>query len=89
MKSFTLVFFCSVCLNRTWHKLQKVMRNWLQTTGSDEDAEERENIIQELNQVLGFLSVLAFDVNFFLGPRLFEENCLFKKRVHKSSPFQN
>lgn len=36
---------------QTWRKLQKLMRNWLQTTGSDADAEERESIIQELNEL--------------------------------------
>lgn len=41
----------SLFTNRTWRKLQKVMRNWLQTTGSDADTEERESIIQELNEV--------------------------------------
>lgn len=47
-----LVKDLSLFTNRTWRKLQRVMRNWLQTTGSDADTEERESIIQELNEVL-------------------------------------
>ncbi|XP_062853973.1 protein SFI1 homolog [Trichomycterus rosablanca] len=44
---------------QTWRKLQKVMRNWLQTTGSDGDTEERENIIQELNELEIRISALS------------------------------
>ncbi|XP_053353540.1 protein SFI1 homolog isoform X2 [Clarias gariepinus] len=36
---------------QTWRKLQKIMRNWLQTTGSDADTEERESILQEVNEL--------------------------------------
>lgn len=50
-KAFVLVKDPSLFTNRTWHKLQKVMRNWLQTTGSDADTEEREGVMHELNEV--------------------------------------
>ncbi|XP_058259959.1 protein SFI1 homolog isoform X1 [Hemibagrus wyckioides] len=36
---------------QTWRKLQKIMRNWLQTTGRDADTEERESIIREINEL--------------------------------------
>ncbi|KAK3557383.1 hypothetical protein QTP70_026543 [Hemibagrus guttatus] len=36
---------------QTWRKLQKVMNNWLQTTGRDADTEERQSIIQEMNEL--------------------------------------
>ncbi|XP_072540635.1 protein SFI1 homolog isoform X2 [Salminus brasiliensis] len=42
-----------------WRKLQKVMRNWLKTTGSDGDAEERQSIIQELNELESRISALS------------------------------
>uniref|UniRef100_A0A3B1IF90 SFI1 centrin binding protein n=1 Tax=Astyanax mexicanus TaxID=7994 RepID=A0A3B1IF90_ASTMX len=44
---------------QTWRKLQKVMRNWLQTTGSEEETEERESIIEELNELESRISALS------------------------------
>ncbi|XP_060775598.1 protein SFI1 homolog isoform X2 [Neoarius graeffei] len=44
---------------QTWRKLQKVMRNWLQTTGSDADTEERESIIQEISELEIRISALS------------------------------
>ncbi|XP_017574687.1 protein SFI1 homolog isoform X1 [Pygocentrus nattereri] len=42
-----------------WRRLQKVMRNWLQTTGSDGETEERESILQELNELDTRISALS------------------------------
>ncbi|MCJ8729566.1 hypothetical protein PDJAM_G00108130 [Pangasius djambal] len=48
---------------QTWRKLQKVMRNWLQTTGSDADTEERESITQELNELEIRIAALSEKIN--------------------------
>ncbi|XP_076870598.1 uncharacterized protein sfi1 isoform X2 [Brachyhypopomus gauderio] len=44
---------------QAWRKLQKVMTNWLQTTGSDGETEERGTIIQELSELESRISALS------------------------------
>ncbi|XP_046707388.1 protein SFI1 homolog isoform X2 [Silurus meridionalis] len=44
---------------QTWRKLQKVMKIWLQTTGTDAAAEERENVTQELSELEIRISALS------------------------------
>ncbi|XP_027002240.1 protein SFI1 homolog isoform X1 [Tachysurus fulvidraco] len=48
---------------QTWRKLQKVMRNWLGTTGKDADTEEKEGIIQEINELEIRISTLSEKIN--------------------------
>lgn len=45
-----------VCVFRTWRKLQRVLSNWLATTGIEEETEERESVLKELSEVSIYLS---------------------------------
>lgn len=57
---FVLVKDLSLFTNRTWRKLKKVMRKWLQTTGIGADTEERDSIIQEVNEVFNNIHLIHF-----------------------------
>ncbi|KAI7807632.1 putative protein SFI1-like protein [Triplophysa rosa] len=46
-----------------WRQLQKVLSNWLQTTGIEGEPEERENILQELNELEKRISSLSVKLN--------------------------
>lgn len=46
-----------------WRQLQKVLSNWLQTTGTEGEPEERGNILQELNELERRISSLSVKLN--------------------------
>nr|XP_055069688.1 protein SFI1 homolog [Misgurnus anguillicaudatus] len=46
-----------------WRQLQKVLSNWLQTTGIEGETEERENILQEINELERRITSLSVKLN--------------------------
>ncbi|XP_016109599.1 protein SFI1 homolog isoform X3 [Sinocyclocheilus grahami] len=44
---------------QTWRKLQKVLSNWLETTGIEGETEERESILKELTELESRISSLS------------------------------
>ncbi|KTF82744.1 hypothetical protein cypCar_00016236 [Cyprinus carpio] len=54
---------------QTWRKLQKVLSNWLETTGIEGETEERESILKELREVSIYrsLSLLQSVIHAFVS----------------------
>uniref|UniRef100_A0A8C1AND9 SFI1 centrin binding protein n=1 Tax=Cyprinus carpio carpio TaxID=630221 RepID=A0A8C1AND9_CYPCA len=48
---------------QTWRKLQKVLSNWLETTGIEGETEERESILKELRELESRISSLSLRLN--------------------------
>ncbi|XP_050969410.1 protein SFI1 homolog isoform X2 [Labeo rohita] len=48
---------------QAWRKLQKVLSNWLETTGIEGETEERESILKELTELESSISSLSLRLN--------------------------
>ncbi len=55
-----------MCMFRTWRKLQKVLSNWLETTGIEGETEERESFLKELSEV----SIYIFFISLLIHPSI-------------------
>ncbi len=55
-----------MCMFRTWRKLQKVLSNWLETTGIEGETEERESFLKELSEV----SIYIFFIFLLIHPSI-------------------
>ncbi|XP_056316277.1 LOW QUALITY PROTEIN: protein SFI1 homolog [Danio aesculapii] len=47
---------------QTWRKLQKVLSNWLETTGTEGETEERESVLKELTELESRISSLSMKI---------------------------